>query len=147
MDGGDMVFRDRTFEWAAAYIYKITPVTTTREKVEIEGDDSQPVEVFTHDSFSPAAPEGLQAVSSGTAQEKFIDLTWAPNTESDLAGYHLYRRQQNGEWVRITKDLITTPAFRDSDVKPGQTYYYAVSAVDMRRNESAKSEETSETVH
>jgi hypothetical protein len=147
IEGGDMVFRDRGFEWATAYVYKVTPVSTTRERVEIEGEDSKPIEVFTHDSFPPAAPEGLQAVSSGTAREKFIDLTWAPNTESDLAGYHVYRRQQAGDWVRITKDLITTPAFRDSNVMPGRTYYYAVSAGDLRRNESAKSEEAGETVH
>ena len=147
MEGGDMVFRDRSFEWAVGYVYKVTPLSTTREGAEIEGEDSQPIEVFTHDSFPPAAPAGAQAVSSGTAQEKFIDLTWAPNTESDLAGYHVYRRQPNGDWVRITKDLITTPAFRDSNVTAGQTYYYAVSAVDLRRNESAQSEEASETVH
>lgn len=147
MEGGDMVFRDRAFEWATAYVYKVTPVSTTREGVEIEGEDSRPIEVFTHDSFPPVAPEGVQAVSSGTAREKFIDLTWAPNTESDLAGYHVYRRQQAGDWVRITKDLITTPAFRDGNVMPGRTYYYAVSAVDLRRNESAKSEEAGETVH
>jgi hypothetical protein len=147
MEDGDMVFRDRSFEWAAAYVYKVTPVTTTRERVEIEGEDSQAIEVFTHDSFAPAVPAGLQAVGSGTARETFIDLTWAPNTESDLSGYHVYRRQPSGALVRITKDLITTPAFRDSDVRRGQTYYYAVSAVDLRRNESPKSEEASETVH
>jgi fibronectin type 3 domain-containing protein len=144
---GKLIFRDTGFEWQTTYVYKIAPVTRYSGGVEVVGADSPTVEVFTHDSFPPAAPEGLQAVSSGTAREKFIDLTWAPNTESDLAGHHVYRRQQAGDWVRITKDLITTPAFRDSDVTPGRTYYYAVSAVDLRRNESAKSEEAGETVH
>jgi fibronectin type 3 domain-containing protein len=42
--------------------------------------------------------------------------------------------------------LVKTPAFRDMKVVAGKTYFYSVSAADQRGNESARSEETSESV-
>jgi hypothetical protein len=41
---------------------------------------------------------------------------------------------------------VKTPAFRDAQVQTGKTYVYSVSAEDVRKNESDRSEETSETV-
>ena len=38
------------------------------------------------------------------------------------------------------------PAFRDSNVQSGKKYFYSVSAVDERNNESAMSEEANEQV-
>jgi fibronectin type 3 domain-containing protein len=88
----------------------------------------------------------LQAVASGEGQQPFIDLTWAPNTEADLAGYYVYRRQETGEWVKITPEPLKTPTFRDDDVVRGDEYQYCVSAVDLRGNESPRSEATAEGV-
>jgi hypothetical protein len=142
----ELLFEDRSFEWETSYEYKVTPVTWTPKGVELEGEDSKPLEVFTHDVFPPAVPSGLQAVSSGPVAEKFIDLTWAPNTESDLAGYNVYRRTETGSPVKINSELVTTPSFRDNNVASGGTYVYAISAVDLRRNESSPSAEASEVV-
>ena len=143
---GKLIFRDTSADWESAYTYKVTPVTRTASSAQVEGEDSLPIEVFTHDVFPPAAPSGLQAVSSGTAAQKFIDLTWAPNTESDLAGYNLYRRENGSPLLRINTELITTPAFRDRNVASGKTYTYSVTAVDLRKNESPPSPEASEVV-
>jgi fibronectin type 3 domain-containing protein len=88
----------------------------------------------------------LQAVFSGVGQQPFIDLTWAPNTDADLAGYNVYRREEGGQPVKINTELVKTPAFRDTNVQSDQTYFYSVSAVDLRGNESRRSEETSESV-
>ena len=48
---------------------------------------------------------------------------------------------------RLTPELLTKPYFVDSRVKPGQTYYYYVTAVDNspRANESLPSEEAETT--
>lgn len=143
-------FTDRSFEWQNTYQYRVaghTIVTPLRAApVQVEGDDSPPVEVVATDVFPPAVPSGLQAVASGVGQKTFIDLTWAPVTDADLAGYNIYRRQEGQEPVKINTDLVKTPAFRDNAVEPGNEYMYSVSAVDLRGNESAHSEETSETV-
>ena len=144
-----MAFADTTIEWQKHYEYWITPVTFWQNggsKGEIEGEDSPVVSVFANDVFSPAVPAGLQAVSSGTPQQPFIDLTWTPNTEPDLAGYNVYRHAGSEAPVKINAELVKTPAFQDAHVQPGTKYFYSVSAVDLRANESAKSAETSETV-
>ena len=62
-----------------------------------------------------------------------IELVWDRNTEKDFAGYRIYR---DGKKV---SEGQTAPAFSDSDVKPGTTYRYQVSAVDTAGNESALS--------
>lgn len=141
---------DHTFEWQKTYDYRVTAVTvipaSDRPANQIEGDDSTPVRVFVNDVFPPAVPGGLQAVSSGVGQQPFIDLTWAPDTEADLAGYNVYRQGENGESRKMNTDLVKTPAYRDASVEPGKHYTYSVSAVDLRNNESGRSEEAGETV-
>jgi fibronectin type 3 domain-containing protein len=88
----------------------------------------------------------LQAVFSSVGQQPYVDLTWAPNTDSDLAGYNVYRREDNGPWTRINSTLLATPAYRDGNVAAGRTYFYAVTAVDVHGNESVRSPQTEEAV-
>jgi hypothetical protein len=144
-----MTFVDTSIEWQKHYDYWITPVTLWQgagKKGVVEGDDSPVAAIFADDKFPPAAPVGLQAVYSGVANQPFIDLAWTPNTEPDLAGYNVYRHSGDEPPVKVNTDLVKTPAFRDTTVKPGTKYFYAVSAVDLRNNESGKSAETSESV-
>jgi len=140
---------DKNFEWQKTYEYRVTVVTEVQQATgteQVEGDDSPTVRVIANDIFPPATPSGLQAVFSGPGQKPFIDLVWKANTERDLAGYNIYRRQPGGQPVKLNNELIKAPAFRDSNVLPGHEYLYSVSAVDVRGNESPRSEEASETV-
>lgn len=140
-------FLDQTFEWEKRYEYRIDVVTESAAgKVLVEGDDSEPVSAFAHDVFPPAQPQEVQAVFSGAGQKPFIDLTWAPDLEPDLAGYNIYRHEEGSAAVKLNQQPITAPSFRDEHVEAGKTYYYSVSAVDVRGNESARSAETSEQV-
>ena len=139
---------DTGFEWEKTYEYRLTVVTVVEQAsgaAQVEGDDSSPIQVMAHDVFPPKPPTGLQAVFSGPGQKPFIDLVWGGNTEADLAGYNVYRHEAAGESVKINTELVKTPAFRDSDVVPGHQYFYSISAVDVRGNESPRSEEASET--
>jgi hypothetical protein len=141
---------DRNFEWEKTYEYRANVVTAITQadkpEIEVEGDDTPPLKVFAHDVFPPMVPTGLQAVYSGEGQQPFIDLIWAPDTDADLAGYNVYRREENGEPVKINSELVKTPAYRDSNVQSGKKYFYSVSAVDVRGNESTRSDEASEAV-
>jgi hypothetical protein len=141
---------DRSFDWEKQYRYWVAGVTTLTEKGQttvVEGEDSAPVMVLAHDIFPPAVPGGLQAVASGTGQKAFVDLTWRPDTEPDLAGYNVYRQQSEaGSWIKLNAAPVPEPAFRDEQVTPGGTYTYAVSAVDVRGNESGRSEPAGETL-
>ena len=140
---------DTGIEWQKHYDYWITPVTVWEgagKKGVVEGDDSPVTSVFADDKFPPEVPAGLQAVFSGLAQQPFIDLAWTPNMEPDLAGYDVYRHTGDEPPAKINSELVKTPSFRDTTVKPGTKYFYSVSAVDLRGNESGKSAEASETV-
>jgi hypothetical protein len=142
-------YLDKTFAWETKYDYRITSVTLVHSQgvdMTVEGDDSRSVAVFTRDIYPPAEPTGLQAVFSSVGQKPFVDLSWAPNMESELAGYNVFRRSGNGEPVKINKQLVPVPSYRDDSVVAGTTYYYAVSAVDQRGNESQRSAETVEAV-
>jgi hypothetical protein len=141
---------DSSIEWQRTYYYRAEAVTViapgSRTEKRIEGDDTAEVRVFADDVFPPAVPAGLQAVFSGPGQAPFIDLVWAPVESLDLAGYNVYRHEAGNAPVKVNAELVKDPAFRDTNVASGKTYFYAVSAVDARGNESAKSEETSEGV-
>jgi hypothetical protein len=141
---------DHSFEWEQTYLYRATVVTVIHEEgkteTQFEGDDTPAVRVFAHDVFPPAVPTGLQAGFSGVGQQLFIDLIWAPDIDADLAGYNVFRHEAGGEPVKINATVVKMPAFRDMNVASGRTYFYSVSAVDVRGNESARSQEASEAV-
>ncbi len=141
---------DSGFEWEKTYEYHAETVTVIAEEnkpeVQIEGDDTPEIKVFANDVFPPAVPSGLQAVSSGPGQKTFVDLVWAPVTDVDLDGYNIYRHEEGGPAVKVNAEPVKMPAFRDANVTSGKRYFYSVSAVDVRGNESGRSEEASETV-
>ena len=141
---------DSSFEWEKTYMYHAETVTVVardnKPEIQVEGDDTPEVQVFTHDVFPPTVPSGVQAVSSGPGQKTFIDLVWAPVSDVDLDGYNVYRHEDGTPAVKVNDQPLKTPAYRDSSVTSGKTYFYSVSALDVRGNESAHSEETSEAV-
>jgi hypothetical protein len=93
------------------------------------------------DTFPPAPPKGLNAISS----EGAISLIWDPNAEKDLAGYIVLRGIEPAETLQsITPEPIVEPSFRDG-VQPGVAYVYAVRAVDRAGNTSAPSARVVET--
>jgi hypothetical protein len=142
-------FTDSTFEWEKTYLYRVTAVSLLRRpesEVQVEGDDSSSVQVVAHDIFPPAVPTGLQAAYSGEGQKPFIDLVWAPVTTADLAGYNVYRSKSNDAYEKVNEALLKSPSYRDSAVVSGKTYTYIVSAVDVRGNESQRSDPASEPV-
>jgi hypothetical protein len=152
---GPAHFTDSSLEWEKTYLYRITAVDIIKRpdnELQVEGDDTPPVRVIAHDVFPPSVPAGLQAAYSGEGQKPFIDLVWAPVTNADLAGYNIYRSEieTNGaagqKMVKLNSELVKSPSYRDSAVASSKTYTYSVSAVDVRGNESQRSETTSEPV-
>jgi hypothetical protein len=141
---------DQSFEWQKTYCYHLRILTVVRQPgkagVEIESDDSPEIKVFVDDVFPPAVPSGVQAVFSGPGQQRFIDLIWAPVTDLDLDGYNVYRHEEGGAPVKVNVQPVKTPSYRDGNIESGKKYFYSVSAVDARGNESARSEEASESV-
>lgn len=145
-----LTLTDTSIEWEKTYEYRAETVTLIAQEnkpvVQVEGDDTPDVKVFADDVFPPAVPSGLQAVSSGPGQKTFVDLVWGPVSDADLNGYNMYRHEEGSPPMKVNSDILKTPAFRDPNVASGKTYFYSVSAVDVRGNESARSEEANESV-
>jgi len=96
------------------------------------------------DIFPPAAPAGLAAVPS----EGGISLIWEPNSEADLGGYLVLRREPGDATLRqLTAAPVVDTRYRDTDVQPGRRYIYSVVAVDSQvplPNVSTESERVEE---
>jgi len=134
-------YRDTSFVFDHSYLYSVRSVIQV-EANELESSDSQPVTVTPRDTFPPAAPQGVvAALLPGTAAgAQLVDLSWSINLETDLAGYHVYRSEQEGtKGQLVTADLLPAPAIRDTSVESGHRYWYTVTAVDRAGNESAPS--------
>ena len=133
-----------TYEYRAQ---RVARVSIGSETLELAGGWSDPVRVAVQDVFPPDAPEGLAAVAAAPETGAAIDLNWQPNTEADLAGYVVYRREADRAWQRVSPEkLLTVPAFHDTSVQAGHSYRYAVTAVDQGGHESQRSAEAEETV-
>jgi hypothetical protein len=123
-----------------------TGPTILAQALELAGPLSDPIRVDAADIFPPDTPTGLAAIATQTATEISIDLSWKANADKDLAGYAVYRREGDSPWQRISPaEPIVGPAFRDAHVRPGQSYRFAVSAIDQTGHESSRSAEASET--
>ena len=85
----------------------------------------------TVDTHPPAKPTALKAEIQNRQD---VHLTWAANTEPDLAGYAVYR-----DGKRITTALVSTPDYVDYSVAEGQ-YSYQVTALDKAAWESVLSD-------
>ncbi len=145
-DPGHAIDASALFHQSYRYVVeRVATLTLGGQTVEVQGLPSVPITVATIDTFPPAVPQGLVAVADGGSGT--IDLSWTPNTETDLAAYHLYRRDtQGGLPAQRIASLPVETSFRDTGVQPGHTYAYSLSAIDQSGNESQRSPEVEETL-
>jgi hypothetical protein len=116
------------------YSYYVQAIAPAGEGTA-ESDHSAPVVITPKDTFPPASPTGLAYILGG----KTIELSWAHSTESDLAGYRVYRAFENNAFERVTGTREST-SYSDHNIEPGKHYRYAVTAIDRAGNESKLSE-------
>ncbi|MBN1186266.1 MAG: T9SS type A sorting domain-containing protein [Bacteroidales bacterium] len=96
----------------------------------------------TGDTDPPTAPQNLIAAEGDGS----VSLNWDDNSESDLAGYNIYRSATSGSgYSKINGSLVAVSEYTDNSVINGTTYYFVVTAVDYSGNESANSMEVSAT--
>jgi hypothetical protein len=145
-DPGHAIDNSALFNQRYRYaLERVATLAVSGKSVEVQGLPSDAIVVATTDVFPPAVPQGLVAVADAAAGA--IDLSWSPDSDSDLAAYHVYRRDVHGDVTaqRLASVGVET-SYRDAGAQPEHTYAYSVSAVDQSGNESKRSPEVEETL-
>ena len=85
--------------------------------------------------------------------DRTVVLSWPAALDCDgnaVSGYNLYRRSAAEQtYVKLNTALITVLTYTDTQaaaLTEGETYYYALSAVDAASDESVKSAPASVTI-
>jgi hypothetical protein len=141
-------YQDSQVDLGATYQYFVRSVAEY-SGVQIESADSNLTTITMRDVFPPSAPKGLLVVfvPAEGATPAHLDLSWDINPETDVAGYNVYRSEQEGtRGKRLNAELLPTPAFSDMSSVAGQRYFYTVTAVDRSGNESEPSAAASSEV-
>ncbi|MGW1714205.1 pectinesterase family protein [Streptomyces sp. NPDC002156] len=95
------------------------------------------------DFVVPDAPTGLTAAATATG----IDLAWTAATDSDVAGYQVYRRAPDGDTRVISGQApLSGTSYTDSTAVQGSAYTYWVVAMDTSGNLSGDSVSATATV-
>ena len=83
-------------------------------------------------------PSSESLTGAGVLPQYSVSLSWNSSTSS-VSGYNVYRGTVAGTYSRINTTLDPSPAYVDTTVVSGSTYYYAATAVNSNREESAYS--------
>ena len=127
-------YEDSQYQPGKVVTYEVTALRRVAENT-VPGIGSEAVTVRIEDKTPPQVPSGLDIVQSDTGAY----LTWNPNSETDLAGYRVFRSDMaNADFHPISDHAISTNAFFDPSYRSRE--YYRVSAIDEFGNESAMSD-------
>lgn len=129
----DSLHLDATAPAGATSYYRVTVVDDA-------GNESAPspsasaLRPAPPDTTAPATPSGM-SLSASTAG---VHISWTGNTQSDLAGYHVYRASsQAGAYTRLTATPTAANSYFDTTATAGATVWYRLTAIDASGNESA----------
>lgn len=134
-------YRDGSARLGETYYYRVRALLET-DRGRTESRDSEAATLLHRDVYPPGPPRQLTLV----AGREFLSLAWFPNSEADLAGYQVFRRQGRGEFQRLTATAIQRTSFEDRDLQKGPVYAYRVAAVDRAGNQSSYSNVVSDTL-
>jgi len=138
-----LTYVDRGLENETTYRYVVRAVRKEGEATAY-GEPSMVATATPVKRTPPPAPSNLLAIPS----ETLVRLTWTASASPDVATYAIYRATGTGPFVRIGTTPAINIVFTDRDVKRGEQYRYAVTALDRARtpNESPQSNVVTVTV-
>lgn len=127
-------FTDTTVVTGTSYAY----VVLAEDAAGNRGIASAELRATAGDTTPPAAPTGALATVNTAGPS--VTVTWNTSTETDLAGYAVYRgATASFDGMTALATGLTATSYSDTAVSAGTTYYYAVTASDTAGNRSAPS--------
>ncbi|MEJ2721657.1 MAG: T9SS type A sorting domain-containing protein, partial [bacterium] len=124
---------DSTASGPAYHYYKVRAFTSI---VDLYWD-SLPDSGYSVDNTAPASPAAV--AGEQRTDPPGLEITWLPNTDSDLAHYAVYRGTGSG-FVPSLENRVGTPdepVYFDGEWRWNTGCCYKVTAVDVHDNESA----------
>ncbi len=119
------IYYDQAIAPEQSYSYRVIPILFIDE-VYIYGEPSSIILAKGPESVPPPPPGRVWIIPAhGT-----LEIHWA-ESDGKVAGYHVYRREGK-EITLLTASPVQHQPFVDKDVKKGETYFYAVSAVSVQ---------------
>ena len=126
---GDNYYYDDSLQYNKTYYYRITAT-------DIWNDESLPTKIVSAkpiNRYAPTAPDGLSINARNYQDSISVFLSWNSNYESDIAGFNIYRSEDQN----FNADSTTLIGF-SSDINYTDTlnlslyqeYYYKIKAVD-----------------
>ncbi len=122
-------YLDKTSQYDTPYRYTVVAFQGAAESLP-----SKPFPITAVDIFPPKVPANVTALAAPNS----IEVSWERSPDPDLKGYYVYRSVNGGPFER-QGNLLTLPTYSDQKVEHGKKYAYAISAIDQKNNESAKS--------
>ncbi|MFC1514150.1 fibronectin type III domain-containing protein [candidate division KSB1 bacterium] len=120
-------YKDIGLEYTTSYFYRITAYDITLN----ESEKSEAVTGIPLNTLPPDSPVNVAAVGRNLIFPE-IEITWDKNTESDIAGYKIYRGDVSTFAVDASSliDSVSVNIFIDADVGLDTLYYYKITAFD-----------------
>jgi hypothetical protein len=111
---------------------------------EVEDISGQDTSIFTDPLCYAQTPVTLESFT-GTAVGESIELAWTTGTESQTAGFNVWRAGSDGNYAKVNGTLIASQggpvsgadyAYTDDDVAVRTTYSYKLEIVDLNGSSS-----------
>ena len=115
--------------------------------IDLSGNEGSSGNVaFFVDSTAPLAVQSLSVVPVQKFEQ--LNISWQQSSASDINEYRIYRSSSSFNDVSQMSPIATTLStkYDDKEVVSEQTYYYAVTAVDLMDNEEKQVISISATV-
>jgi len=125
-------YTDTTIKAGVHYVYAVSALGYS----DTESPKSQTIAFFIAPP-KPFPPAGLRVIPTS----KEILIHWDAIASSDVKEYKLYREVSKGKPKLLATFKPANTNYTDSSVDKGETYYYKVTTVNLKGEESEKSDE------
>jgi fibronectin type 3 domain-containing protein len=124
-----------TFSWDSSSLNGDVEIRAIAR--DSQGNESEPfIQAYKFDNIAPPVPVGVE----GTDGLLSATVSWEPVLADDLKQYKVYFGTAADRLEYWTTVNSSTHSATKTDLEPGKTVYFAVSAVDNLGNESALSQ-------
>ncbi len=124
-------YQDGNFLFGVKYYYKIDAYKIL-EKFKIYSPFSKSVEVIPVDIFPPTPPQNPSFI----LENNICKLFWDPSLDKDLKGYLIYRKIDDGKWIKITQKPLKENIYEEKIPTYHKNLEYKITSIDKSGNES-----------